>query len=37
MLLKRKKIPRFIIDDIEIYPDYFRKNLDEENFDEKKS
>ena len=41
MLLKKKKIPKYIIDNIEISSDSDRENSDEENsneenFDEKK-
>ena len=32
-MLKKKKIPKYIIDDIEISSDSDRENSDEENFD----
>ena len=34
-VVKEKKIPKYIIDDIEISSDSDRENSDEENFDEK--
>ena len=37
MLLKKKKIPKYIIDDIEISSDSNRENSDEENSDEESS
>ena len=33
-VVKAKKIPKYIIDDIEIYSDSNKKNSDEENSDE---
>ena len=35
-VIKEKKIPKDIIEDIEISSDSDRKNFDEENFNEKK-
>ena len=37
MLLKKKKIPKYIISDIETSSDYDRESSDEENSDEKNS
>ena len=34
ILLKKKKIPKYIIDDIEMYSDFHRENSDEKNSDE---
>ena len=34
-VVKEKKIPKYIIDDIEISSDSHRENFDEENSDEK--
>ena len=36
MLLKKKRVPEYITDDIKISSDSDRENSDEERFDEKK-